>query len=122
MRYRITAWVIMPNHVHLLFELWNMPLAKLLKAWKGASANAANRVLGRSGQFRQADYWDRYMRDEDHFRKARNYIERNPVKVGLAATPEQWPYSSANPKWQWSSLDRYRDGHLIGMAPGATRT
>jgi REP element-mobilizing transposase RayT len=117
-RYRMTAWALMPNHAHVLFELWDMPLGKLLKAWKGTSANAANSVLGRTGAFWQEDYWDRFMRDEEHFRKAQHYIEWNPVKAGLVHQPEAWAFSSANPKWKWSSVDRYLGGKLLNP-PGA---
>jgi len=119
-RYRMAAWVVMPNHVHLLFELWQVPLGRLLQAWKGASANAANRVLGRQGRFWQAGYWDRYMRDEAHFRKAQRYIEANPVKARLARTLEDWPWSSAHPKWQWNQADRYQGGRLLNP-PSASR-
>lgn len=112
-RYRMMAWVVMPNHVHLLFELWDMPLGQLLKAWKGTSANAANQILGGSGTFWQTEYWDRYIRDEEHFRKAQHYIEWNPVKAGLVREPEAWAFGSANPKWQWSGADRYRGAYLV---------
>jgi putative transposase len=112
-RYRMTAWVVMPNHAHISCELWDIPLGKLLKAWKGASANAANRVIGRSGTFWQTEYWDRYMRDEEHFQKTQHYIEWNPVKAGLARHPEDWPFSSANPKWQWSGPNRYKGARLL---------
>ena len=112
-RYRMMAWVIMPNHVHLLFELWEMPLGQLLKAWKGTSANAANHLLGKSGTFWQTEYWDRYMRDEEHFQKAQHYIEWNPVKAGLVRAPENWAFGSAHPKWRWSGADRYRGAHLV---------
>lgn len=114
-RYRLAAWVVMPNHVHALVELGDLPLGKLLQAWKGASANAVNRLLGCGGQLWQTDYWDRYMRDEAHFRKAWRYIESNPVKAGLVRSPEDWPWSSANPKWQWSVTDRYH-ARLLGSA------
>src|SRR5215471_4149710 len=36
--YRLLAWVIMPNHVHLLVEIWTAPLSKLVQAWKGISS------------------------------------------------------------------------------------
>jgi len=121
-RYRMTAWVVMPNHVHVLFELWDMPLGKLLKAWKGTSANAANHVLGRTGTFWQEEYWDRYMRDEAHFRKAQHYIEWNPVKAHLVKEPEAWRFGSANPQWRWSAADRYLSGGLLnGPAVAVSR-
>ena len=116
-RYRLTSWVVMPNHVHALVELWELPLGKLLKAWKGASANAVNRILGTGGKLWQTEYWDRYMRDETHFCKAQHYIEWNPVKAGLASAPEQWLFSSANPKWRWNFMDRYERGRLLN-GPG----
>lgn len=112
-RYRMIAWVVMPNHVHLLFELGAMPLGELLKAWKGTGANAANRLLGRKGTSWQDEYWDRYMRDEAHYRKAKHYIEWNPVKAHLVQSPEEWPFGSANPMWQWSTPERYLRGRLL---------
>jgi hypothetical protein len=103
----------MPNHVHVLVELWTMPLGALLKAWKGASANAVNLVLGASGTVWQREYWDRYLRDEVHFRKARHYVESNPVKAGLARMAAEWPFSSANLKWRWTGPDRYYGAQLL---------
>lgn len=42
------------------------------------------------------EYWDRYIRDENHYRKTIDYIHRNPVSAGLCARPESWPWSSAS--------------------------
>lgn len=41
------------------------------------------------------EYWDRYIRDNHHFQQAVDYIHQNPVKAGLIAKAEDWPYSSA---------------------------
>jgi REP element-mobilizing transposase RayT len=95
-RYRMCAWVVMPNHVHALVELWDIPMGALLKAWKGASARAINQELGRAGELWQREYWDRYIRDADHYAKARHYIEWNPVKAGLVCEPQNWPHGSAS--------------------------
>jgi REP element-mobilizing transposase RayT len=43
---RLLAWVVMPNHSHLLVEIWQKPLARLIKVWKGYTAQRINRVLG----------------------------------------------------------------------------
>jgi len=56
----------------------------------------ANRILGRSGQFWQEDYFDRFIRDMKHFESAKQYIRENPVTAGLVKLPEDWPYSSAS--------------------------
>jgi putative DNA methylase len=111
-RYRICAWVIMPNHVHVLVELWTMPLGSLMKAWKGTSARSINELVGRGGQVWQHDYWDRFIRDEIHFGKAQRYIESNPVKAGLVTTSNLWSWSSANLKWRWIGPSRFHGGHL----------
>ena len=74
-RYRLLAWSIMPNHVHVLVELLpGYPLAKALHTWKSYTAHAANRMLGRSGAFWQIEYWDRYIRNETHLHNAISYI------------------------------------------------
>jgi len=96
-RYRLIEWVVMPNHVHLLVELfseWLLP--EVLKSWKSFTAHEANRILGRSGQFWQEDYFDRLIRDMKHFENAKQYIRENPVTAGLVKLPEDWPYSSGS--------------------------
>ena len=103
--YRLLAWVVMPNHVHLLVEIWQTPQAQLVKDWKGFTARRINRLLGRSGKLWQDDYWDRYIRDEAHYRKVVHYIEANPVKAGLVKTPEQWPFSSARFRDEYRRLN-----------------
>jgi REP element-mobilizing transposase RayT len=94
-QYDLRAWVIMPNHVHLLFLVQDVPMWRLVNAWKGYTAKEANKVLGHTGQFWQAGYWDTYMRDSEHESKTRRYIENNPAKANLVASPKEWPWSSA---------------------------
>ncbi len=102
--YRLLAWVVMPNHVHLLVEIWQTPMTELVQNWKGYSSRRINRVLGRRGKLWQDDYWDRYIRDEAHYQKVVQYIESNPVKAGLATSPEQWPLSSARFRDEYNRL------------------
>ena len=93
--YRVLAWAIMPNHVHTLIEIWQKPLAEVVKSWKSYTAKQANKILGRTGMFWQGEYYDTYMRDEEHFRKTVRYIENNPTKARLVRAPEDWVWSSA---------------------------
>jgi REP element-mobilizing transposase RayT len=98
-RCRVLAWVVMPNHVHILvcvFPRW--PLRALVKSWKSYTARAINHELGRCGALWQADYFDRFIRDDDHLRSEIDYIEENPVKAGLVACAADWPWSSASRK------------------------
>lgn len=95
-RYRMIAWVVMPNHVHTLIEMIEgHPLHSILHSWKSYTAKKANQLLGRSGRFWFPEYFDRYIRDERHFANAVRYIHHNPVKAGLVEKPEDWPFSSA---------------------------
>jgi hypothetical protein len=43
--YELRAWTIMPNHCHIVVDVWEVPLSKIIKKWKGAAATAANRLL-----------------------------------------------------------------------------
>jgi putative DNA methylase len=104
-RYRLLAWVVMPNHVHSLIETSQTPLAEILHGWKSYTGKAANRLLKRTGDFWQPEYFDRYIRDEEHLAKAVRYIENNPVKAGLAKLPEEWLFSSA----------RFRNDQNVGV-------
>ena len=94
--YRLIAWAIMPNHVHVLMEqIEGHLLADVVHAWKSFSAKEANKLLRRTGKFWAADYFDRYIRDQSHFDAAVNYIHENPVKAGLVARADVWRWSSA---------------------------
>jgi REP element-mobilizing transposase RayT len=88
--------VVMPNHVHYLITRFeNYELKDLLHSLKSYTAHEANKILQRTGQFWIEDYFDRYIRNQEHFRKTVQYIENNPVKAGLCKSPGDWPFSSA---------------------------
>ena len=64
-RYRLHAWTIMPNHVHVLFTvLPGKSLSAIVSSWKRFTARKANSDIGRTGAFWQDDYWDRFIRSE----------------------------------------------------------
>jgi putative DNA methylase len=95
-RYRLIAWVVMPNHVHALMETFEgYPLPGILHTWKSFTASAANALLGRKGAFWFPDYFDRFIRDGRHLSITIAYIHDNPVRAGLVIDPAAWPFSSA---------------------------
>ena len=95
-RYRLFAWVVMPNHVHTLMTRFEgYELKDIFHSLKSYAAHEANKMLHRSGQFWLEDYFDRYIRDAEHFQKTVRYIENNPVKARLCKKPSDWPFSSA---------------------------
>jgi REP element-mobilizing transposase RayT len=93
--YDLCAWVVMPNHVHLLL-LPRVPVSRLMKWLKGSTARGANLILGRTGnRFWQDESYDRYLRDSRQLNRTVAYIEENPVSAGLVTEAQRWPWSSA---------------------------
>lgn len=122
-RYELRAWCVMPNHVHVLVQVWETPLGKMVQSWKRYIATEAELVLTerRSPTRRvsanpnaparraalqslrwEREYWDTFMRDEAQAWKAIRYIENNPVKTQLCRKPEVWLFSSARLRGQES--------------------
>lgn len=94
--YRLLAWAIMPNHVHVLIATMpGHPIGVVVKNWKGRTARTINQRKGRSGTLWQREYWDRFIRDEAHYLRTMAYIEANPVQAGLVVKTEDWRWSSA---------------------------
>ena len=84
--YLLHSWVIMPNHVHLLISLNSgQEISRMVAGWKRFSATRINKIAGRTGSFWQKDYFDRLIRDWDHFINVSRYIRNNPKKAKLDA-------------------------------------
>ena len=106
-RYDLYAWIVMPSHFHWVFrprDEWVRTLAevdkrspreRIMHSVKRHSALQCNRALGLTGQFWQDESYDHVVRDEDELARIIEYIEYNPVKAGLCASPEIWQWSSA---------------------------
>jgi putative transposase len=107
-RYQLLAWVIMLNHVHVLVQVWETPLARVVQSWKGFIAREANKLLKREGSFWEREYWDTYMRDEAQLIKATSYIEQNPVKARLVTEAKARPWSSARFRGLYGQLEPMR--------------
>jgi REP element-mobilizing transposase RayT len=93
--YHLWAFVVMPNHVHLLVTPL-APLPKITKSLKGITAKRANIMLALTVRsFWQEESYDHLVRHEGEFEKIRSYIEKNPVRAGLVAEANQYRWSSA---------------------------
>jgi len=83
-RYRLWAWSVMPNHVHVVVQpLGNHKLGEILKSWKSYTAHKANKLLGRTGRFWLPENFDRLIRSEEHLLKVIEYVFQNPRQAGL---------------------------------------
>ena len=86
--YVLHAFVVMPNHVHLLATP-ALPLPKLTKSWKGITSKRANTILAMTGScFWQEESYHHLVRNEREFEKIRCYIEENPVARRIGAGGE----------------------------------
>lgn len=88
-RYRLHAWCIMPNHVHVIVEaIPNNDLSKIIHSWKSYTAHRANKILGLTGAFWQCDAYNHIIRSRKEYDFQILYTWENPEKANL-------------PNWQW---------------------
>src|SRR5262245_20899791 len=102
-RYSLAAWSVMPNHVHVVvkpfaalnkLERTAVPRSEvpdILHSWKSFTSKEANKLLSRSGDFWQPEYYDHLIRDYADFRHAVRYVLNNPINAGLK-------------NWKWVGL------------------
>jgi len=90
--------VVMPNHVHMVFSPLSdedgVPygLAQIMKGIKGSAARSVNRALKRQGHVWQDESFDHILRSNEGVRQKVEYICQNPVRRGLARTPDEYPW------------------------------
>ena len=94
------AFVVMPNHVHMLFTpLSNAKgepysLAEIMNGIKGASSHSVNKLAGRKGALWEPESFDRILRSDDDREYRLIYIVQNPIAAGLAEGPDDY-------RWAW---------------------
>jgi putative transposase len=90
--YKLHAFVVMPDHIHLLLTPQSITLERTVQLIKGGFS----RKLESKFPIWQRGFTDRRMRDREDFITHRNYIHDNPVRAHLCQRPEDYPYSSAH--------------------------
>ncbi len=102
--------VVIPDHVHMqMTPYWNEAgdtygLAWIMKGIKGSSARSVNRALSRKGSLWQDESFDHELRSDESIRQKCEYISMNPVRSGLVASPDDYP-------WLWREwIDRKENG------------
>ncbi len=100
--YRLHAFSIMPNHVHVVFKPLpaiqsdypaDEALASIMHSLKGYTAFKANRLLGRQGEFWAHESYDHFIRDGDEWRRIVAYVLNNPVKARYVKNWKDWNWS-----------------------------
>jgi REP element-mobilizing transposase RayT len=86
------SWVVMPDHVHWLFQLGeNMDLSTLVKGFKARSAHRVNQRLNRQGPLWQRAFHDHAVREEEDIKLIARYLVANPLRAGLVQNIGDYP-------------------------------
>jgi REP element-mobilizing transposase RayT len=99
--YKLICYCIMPNHIHLVFELLNKErnVGEIIGSIKKYSARRANKVLFHKGIFWQAESFDRLIRDNVELYFTIKYVLLNPVNAGLVENWKLWKGSYCYPNY-----------------------
>jgi REP element-mobilizing transposase RayT len=89
------CWVVMPDHIHLLLQIRETPLRRVLSRLKSRSARLLNDEIGRTGRFWSAGFHDHALRKEENMQEVARYIVANPLRAGLTRKYGDYPYWNA---------------------------
>jgi len=92
-RYLLSAWCVMPNHVHVVFNAWDR-IDQIIGSWKSYTSKEANKLVRREGEFWQQDYFDRSIRNRTEFDRTVRYVLENPMQSDL----HDWPWVRSYPE------------------------
>lgn len=118
----VLAYCLMPNHVHLALERGSVPLSKIMLALHFYYSQKFNFRHARVGHLFQGRYKAYLIEQERYLNALVRYIHLNPVKAGIVARPEDYPWSSDRPYREgegpsWLDLDIF----LRRLAPNRSR-
>jgi putative transposase len=120
--FTIHDFVVMPNHFHLLITVdHNLSVEKAVQLVKGNFSFRAKRELGIHYEIWQRGFSKIRVGDREGFLAHRKYIGENPVRCGLAETPEDYPYSSFYLRKQKRQIGTTRSRALIRITAPATK-
>jgi putative transposase len=90
-RFKLHAFVVMPDHIHLLLTPTDLALERVMGLIKGGFSHK----IGSKMPVWQRGFTDHRIRDAGEFEVRRGYIHANPVRAGLVERAELYAYSSA---------------------------
>lgn len=95
---RVHAFVLMPNHFHLIVSTPEDDLGKIMQRFIGSVTKTLNYLSGRSGRVFGAKYHRSIILTENYYDYALKYVYRNPVKAGLIINAEDYRFSTLRSK------------------------
>jgi putative transposase len=118
-KYLLHEFVVMPDHLHLILTPQGITLERAMQLIKGGFSFQLNKNLKTKKDIWQPSFFDRRIRDSLEYQKYKDYIWQNPVKRFLAKTPEEYPYSSANPFFQLDPVPQRLKPVSLSTSPQA---
>ncbi len=94
----VGRYVVVPDHVHFFATPLldgAKPLAGAIGKWKEWTAKRALSALGAEAPLWQAEFFDHVLRSNESRSEKWKYVRENPVRAGLVAKTEDWPYAGA---------------------------
>ena len=114
--FAILGYAVMPDHVHLILVPGPAAgLTRIMQFVKGRFARLWHERCGTRGSVWHPRYYESAVRTEAQLTRWLDYVNDNPVRAGLAASPQQYPYCSAGGTLA-TDLDAYLEGSWTGRA------
>jgi putative transposase len=91
----VGRYVIMPDHVHFFARAQpaGKSLSGFMRDWKRWTANRIIKIDQLKPPLWQPEFFDHVLRSAESYSAKWDYVRHNPVRAGLASSPETWPYS-----------------------------
>ncbi len=118
-RWRLLAYCLMDNHVHLLIETPEANLGAGMQRMHGLYAREFNSRHRRSGHLFQGRYGSVRIKTDEQLWAVAVYIAMNPVEAGLCRVPEAWPWSSHSMALSGAAPEWVAVTHLLGYFAAA---
>ncbi len=116
-RFELHAFVLMPEHVHLLLTpALDVTLERAIQLIKGGYSHALGSVIGRRAEVWQRGFTDHRIRDQQDFMHHRDYIHQNRVARKIVNDPYEYRYCSAYPGFKLDTRPSAAQAEIFGTA------
>ena len=96
--WKVLAYAVMPNHLHLFFRCGSLGLKGVMERFKRATARFIGRLeCSAPKPFWQTEWFDHWSRSPQEDDRIESYIRNNPVRAGLVDEPKDWPWMRGCP-------------------------
>jgi putative transposase len=115
-KFQLHAFVLMPEHFHLLLTPEGIPLERAMQLIKGGYSHTARERLGNTTEIWERGFTDHRIRDAEDFEHHRTYIHRNPVERKLVEKSSDFRYCSAFPGFRLDPWPLAAEAGLLSSA------